>query len=145
MTDSIKDQVTIRDYTDVDLPFIYNTWLECYRETNAAKDIRDRVYYPEHHKLIENLFNIAMKVKIIHLSDSIDTVLGYLAYEPDPDAPIIHFIYMKNSFRGLRLARMLLEHAELNPNHCYYTHRTNKSYWIDQKFPGLIYNPYLSK
>ena len=72
------------------------------------------------------------------LPNDVSVVLGYLVSEPQ----IIHYVFVKESFRRFGIARMLFdhEHDDLGLTEC--THKTFISDEIIRNH-GLVYNPFL--
>jgi hypothetical protein len=102
------------------------------------------LFYRQHHAVLERLMARPSIVSLVcSLEGDDDTLLGYLIAE-DANQPVFHFVYVKAAFRDYGIAGRLLTASGINPAAAAYTHRTKASRWIDDKFPGLLYNPYLS-
>ena len=89
------------------LPFILKSWLRSYRLSHQYVGHRDAVYYRVHGKIAINLLR---QSRIIDSYDKTDKThaYGYLVYEISPPHLILHYIYVKKSFRRLGIARALL-------------------------------------
>jgi GNAT superfamily N-acetyltransferase len=134
----------LRDMEGQDAPFIFSSWLKSYRESPAVRSVPNQVYYKQHHALIENIFLDPNCVAIVaHPPGEPNVIAGYLVAEKYEDSGllVVHWAYVKHSYRGQGLFRQLVEEAkEQTLIHCF-THFTTK---IRQpaKEAGFIYNPY---
>jgi hypothetical protein len=136
--------ISIRPHTPGDEAFIFATWLRSYRHSSDfAKPISNSVFFPLHHAVIQRILDrSSTRVSVACSSSSPDTVLGYLVTE-DFVRPVIHFAYVKRDFRRQGILTLLLKEAGLEPNRCFYTHRTHTASHFEKLYPGLSYNPYL--
>lgn len=70
------------------------------------------------------------------LPDDPSIILGYLVYEPG----ILHYVFVKEAFTRIGIARSLYDRAGL-PMTC--THKTVTVRPIMDKYPNIVYNPFL--
>ena len=141
----LKDAIKFRPYVKhTDQAFVFSTWLRNYKHSSYfAKGIRSSIFFPGHQKLLELLFDKpTLKVFIAHPTDDDQTILGYLVAEFHHKAPVIHFIFIKEAFRNMGIATLLLNHAEINPDNFHFTHWTMPMDEIIRKHPNIRYNPY---
>jgi hypothetical protein len=152
-----RTDILIRPVSDDDVSFIYQSWLKQYRERSRfASPIHPKIYYDRHHKVVERIIAMpATQVLICTPKESPETILGYLVFTRNGLAPIIHFVYVKSTFRRLGIASALFKKAKIDPDQCVYTHRVDKRSvlddgtsvsdfdWIQKRFPNLLYDPYL--
>lgn len=132
---------TIREAVEADIPFIFNSWLKSYRGSAATKTISNAVYYQFQHKLIESLLRRCTVLVLCEAGDT-NQLLGYLVFETVEGIPVLHYCYIKHSFRKLSLCNKLLQQIDLSKG-AFYTHETPNSMRMCAK-KGLIYNPYLA-
>jgi hypothetical protein len=133
----------LRDATEADVSFIFNSWLKSYLGSTATKGIPGPVYFDAHHKVIEALL---VKCKVTVLCDAKDNsqIFGYLVYEVVDEVPVVHYAYIKHVYRKLGLLKMLLSDAKLGKEtSLFYSHNTDVAYKIS-KNTKWIYNPYLA-
>lgn len=80
--------------------------------------------------VIEGLFRIpGVGAWVLALRDDPDTIIGYLVHSQVPvnAPPVVHWIYVKHSFRGFGLAKRMLDHAGIAlESVAIYTHTTDK-------------------
>lgn len=128
--------VAIRLGTTADLPLVSSTWLRHYRRRSAyARAVPERLYATEQRALITLILQRTPVVCAVDASAP-EVVLGYLV----ADAVCVHWLHVKDGFRGLGLARMLAKHAQ---GALYYTHETDDAATLARRL-GLVleFNPY---
>lgn len=124
-----------------------SSWLKSYRHGSYfAKRIRDKQFFAYHHKVLERILaRPTTTVTVACKPGEENTIFGYLITEffAAENKTIIHFVYVKDAFRGFGVAKQLLETVKLNPNVCYFSHWTFAVDELIKKYPGMTYNPYL--
>lgn len=150
--------VNIQDGSQEHHNFIKATWLKTYFSSGSrfCENMTPEVYYAHHPELLEKILKRS-KVLVAQSKNDPDVTVGYLVYEPDN---VIHFVYVKHTFRRFGVATSLLIRSGLRPDACSYTHRTGDCVWVhgsyykeiengqnvrkfrDGKYPGLTYDPY---
>lgn len=139
----LKNQVRLRPATEVDVPFVFNSWLRCYRHSQNTRGCDNPVYFAQHHKVLEGLCKQA-EIIIACNAEDISQIYGYVAHESVEDVPVIHFIYVKEIYRKFGVAKILLEALSVNKETpLFYTHRTFISEALEKRYK-MVYNPYLS-
>lgn len=147
--------LTIRDARPADHNFIYNSWLRSNRRARNAAQVPNDIYYTQHHKLVEDILaRPTTRTYVITptaLGES-DTICGYAVVEALPNAPavhVVHYVYVKETFRRLGLAKQLLQHAGIPATRAenalaltFVTHLTSHAEPATIKY-GLVFNPYL--
>lgn len=140
---NLKSQVQIRNATEADVPFIFNSWLKSYRSSNSVKNISNPVYFEFQHKVIEKLLTRS-QVYMLCASDDPSQVYGYLVCEEIEQVPVLHYCYVKYAFRGMKLCSMLMKHAKLDKQRGgFYTYETHAITKLLGK-SAFVYNPYLA-
>jgi GNAT superfamily N-acetyltransferase len=95
------------------------------------------IYCKKQHDLIKKL--IAESAVIVATpSDDFELIVGYAVFEPE----VLHWLYVKSSFRRMGVASELMKHSGLCDNFSY-THLPSSAigrWFMDQ---GGVYNPYL--
>lgn len=133
----------IRRANDEDIPFIFNSWLKSYKQSGIlSRSVNATIYYDNHHKLIQK---IAMRATFYIACDKNDpnNIYGFIAGEYIENILVIHYAYIKHSFRRLGIAKELFNtfnHDTKNAS-CF-THYTRCMERIAEKY-NLIYHPYL--
>lgn len=142
-TMDLKSEVRLRPATDEDVPFLFNSWLRCYRHSAQTRGIENPVYFAQHHLLLEGLCKRATITIACNPSD-IAQIYGYIAYEEIEGLLVIHFIYMKELYRKLGIGSILAESAGFKKEApVLFTHRTYSADFLTQKYL-MVYNPYLA-
>lgn len=139
------EDITIRDFGPDDIPFIFSTWLKCYKhQSYFAKRIRYDTFFEHHHKIVDDILNReSISVKLAVLKDDESLILGYVAFEQDKDTAI-HFLFVKQAFRRMGIARALLNELDCDLNGVTFSHWTYDFDHILRKYPEMQYNPYLA-
>jgi hypothetical protein len=136
----LKSQVLIRDASEADVPFIFNSWLKSYRNSSACRSVTNPVYFAFQHRLIEDLLQHSF-VKVVHAASDSNQLLGYIVYGEQEGIKIIHYVYVKHAFRNMGMCKMMLQDSGVVGG--FYTHETPSGARAAEKLQ-LVYNPYLA-
>lgn len=142
-----SEAIEVRQYRpSADQAFVYSTWLRNYKHSSYfAKRIKPVIFFAGHHDLVSHLLRKpSVKVFVAHPKDDIDTILGYLACEPNTDTqkPVLHFIFVKDAFREMGIARCLIKASEIDIAKSRISHWTYPVDELIKKYPEMIYDPY---
>lgn len=136
-------QVQIREATEADVPFIFNSWLKSYRGSYICKGVSNPVYFEFQHKTIEALLQ-RCQVQVLCSSTDSNELYGYLVHEVVQEVPVLHYAYIKHTYRKLGLLKKLLKTVEA-PNGGFYTHDSEAAAkLVNAKKINFVYNPYLA-
>ncbi len=136
--------VKVRGAVAEDLPFILNSWLKSYRNSSVSLSIPNQVYYPGHTNRVKEILSNPSTVSLILVnSTDADQIMGYVIF--DLNAPVLHYLYVKQPFRkygmGQFLVSLAITHHKSAILHC--THIAKK--WKEKaKSFNLLFNPYVS-
>jgi ribosomal protein S18 acetylase RimI-like enzyme len=116
---------------------VYATWLRCYQSSSPmARHLHKDTFFREHHQVIDRILaRPSTEVRLAVLPDDPSVVFGWSVHEPG----LIHFVYVKPSFRRYGIAKSLL--AGL-PSEGEYTHFTYVLKDLEPKLAGYKFNPY---
>lgn len=138
-----KVSVRIRPALEADVPFIFSTWLRSYRDSIFAANISTTVYYAEHHKVVEKLLK-SSEVYIACADDDISELYGFICGQKIDGILVIHYCYVKHSFRRLGIGMQLLNMFDYDPSKAsIYTHMTKVGRTLGHKY-SFIHSPYLA-
>ena len=127
----IQADFKVRPAVGSDINFIYSTWLGSYRyDSDLGKSCRSTVFFAHYPAVIDYILERS-KVLVVCYAQEPDVIFGYIVHGP----MVAHYIYVKQAFRGLGLARMLYVAAG-EPK--VYTHKTRL---LDIYNKDLVYNP----
>lgn len=121
----------IREIKDEDHAFILSTWLKSYYDLMVGHKPPKFIFFKEHQKAIKGCIK---EGSILCNDEDPDQIIGYVVHS----GTTLHYIYVKNVFRNLKLARQLLDSKKFES----YTHHTS---YMNKLKLSLIYNPYLFK
>lgn len=128
--------VEIRQAIPNDINFIFSTWLKSYRKSSfVGEKVENKEFFNNYNQIIDNLL-LKSTTYVACLKDDEIVICGYICAQDD----IIHYIFVKEVFRNLGIARKLIKHMEVPPT--YTTHLTRMSEGLLVKF-NLKYNPFL--
>lgn len=136
----ISDEIAFRPYNKDDENFIFSSWLNSYHKgSNFCKNLTFPIYYSYHHLVVERFFmRPGHRILIVHPKSDPDLILGYIAFE----GKMIHYVYVKEAFRGDELGSLLLKEAGLGLEGTIITHLTHRCEHFLSTY-GMIFNPYL--
>ncbi len=141
----MQTEVKIRPHQVDDLHFIYNSWLNSYRDSSEfAKKLSDKIYFDYHKKIIERILHSRVNTQVIVAcnADDEDLIYGYAVFELAP-LKIFHYVYVKRPFGGFKICSMLMDKAPFPLNEeVYASHMTHKGEKLIKKY-NMVYNPYL--
>lgn len=134
--------ISIRDAEEGDISFIFSSWLKSYRPGLLCKHVDNTIYFAEHHKLVERLLRRSFTIIATDPADPA-TIYGYLTYERVEGLLVIHYAYVKHTFRAMGVLRQLLASLKHDWKLAgLYTHSTIISARLSMKY-NLIYHPYI--
>lgn len=142
----MRPPVRIRDYKPEDLGVVIHAWLLDYRRKAFKRGIVPPVYYIFQERKIKALMDRHPPVIACDMEDE-DHVYGWACgakfeHEDGIKDSVLHYVYVKEAFRGQGVASLLIK--EFEPwSTLFYTHETSDSKLI-QRYMG-IFNPYLSE
>lgn len=125
-----------------DIPFIFATWLKSYRYASTfARKISNDIYYKRHHMVIDLILKREGSVVLVaHPKGEPNVILGYMVAENQGGEDVIHYTYIKKSFRQMGIAGKLWDKLDKTKKYLF-THYTVDSDWLVKKF-NLTYDPY---
>lgn len=143
---SLNDSLLIRPAQESDLNLILSSWLKEYRYAPFTKGIESKLYYKHHKELILSLL-ASSQCQVICQREDLNAVLGYMVFSYDTlNNLIIHYLYIKNTFRKLGFGRTLVQNAIL-PQHDLIIFATHFTKWLKLFIDGtklpITYHPYL--
>lgn len=131
------NQYIIRDAKGADLNFIYDTWLNSYRNSEIGLKCGTTVFFDNYRFVLDQIFEKS-KILIACLPDNEDVILGY-ASAAKPDT--LHYVFVKEAFRRLGISNALIAAHELSEPAIAITH-TNEFCRHIAKKKHLYYNPF---
>lgn len=124
----------IRNGNEGDLPFVFSSWLESYKDSKLARAVRTTTYLQRHHELVERLLERPdVRLRVAHPVGDPVVILGWAVVE----GSTLHYVLVKHQFRGHGLARSLVGAVPAVISHkCADVER-----WI-RAHPDVAYDPY---
>ena len=138
-----QNPIRIRKATEADVPFIFSSWLKSVRNSGYSYGVPNAVFFSEHHKVIERLLKTC-DVYVACSETDVADIYGYICAEKVDGLLVIHFVYVKHTYRRLGIGAMLLNTLEHNPTSAaLYTHMTKTGKLLEAKY-NLVYSPYIA-
>lgn len=150
LSNDIRHLVDMSMSTEEHLPFIYNSWLASFRESDFAKRIRKNVYFNYQTARIDSLLKRS-QVVVCHERGDTNNIYGWVCFENIANnITCLHYVMVKKSFRQCRIATELIKACREDDRHLlYYSHQNHKQTtrfvtpWLEIRL-GFNYNPYLA-
>jgi ribosomal protein S18 acetylase RimI-like enzyme len=128
----------LRQPVESDVPFIYATLLRSnYFDTEALSQVRKTIYF-ENYRLVVDELLLNAEVTIACLETDHQVILGYMIHEPG----VIHYIFVKDAFRNLGIARSLVTEKLDTSKPLTVTHLTKSVRSLIKNNAKFNFNPY---
>lgn len=111
----------LREYRPADFNFIASSYLRSYRSGPEAQHMPNDFYYPEYKERLMHMLSTGT-VKIACSIHDDDQIIGYSITGNILSWNIIHYVYVKYTFRKIGLTKALLAHIPLGINVTICTH-----------------------
>jgi len=135
--------IRIRAITQLDVPFVMNAWLKSFKGAFFAKDIHPKTYFGNHHLVLQDLLQSCTTLVACSESDPTE-IYGFITAEYQDGALVLHYIYVKHTFRNLGIAGQLLAQFPVSAaGVSFYTHHNAVAHKQAAAY-HLLYNPYLA-
>ena len=110
LKDNDKLPVLVRLASSSDASLVYSTWLRSYADQH--KDQHRGILYKSHRKIIRNLMEKSITVMAV-MDDDPNQIFAWMCGLRSKSGPLlVHYCYVKDAFRQLGLAKLLLRHFE---------------------------------
>jgi len=127
-----KVEILVRHAIDGDIDFITSSWLNSFRDGYFNSTVSNRVYFNQHHKILERLLPEAT-VLVACNSEKPQQIFGWMCFQVVDRVMIFHYVYVKNLMRTQGIAQRLFDYVVNNDsldvakNVVMTTHQTQKS------------------
>jgi len=135
-----------RELKESDENFLFSSYLKSFRCSSDNLRMSNDIYYYNFKKLINKLIEKS-KVVILCDDEDDDLVYGYCIYDSFEEILILHYVYIRYTFRKLGLARYLYETLKEGHEAVVSSH-ANKVFDDlrgSEKYRRIGYNPFLRK
>jgi GNAT superfamily N-acetyltransferase len=111
----IQIEIDIKHSSSIDKEkaFIYNSWLKSFGKSTEARRMAAKVYFEGYSKIVDSILKNSF-VAIALNPDDADQILGYVVfnYDEDINLSVVHYVYVKEAFRKLGIAKKLMEQIQ---------------------------------
>lgn len=139
--------IKIREHLESDLPFVYNSMLK-----NLWADYKASLDKNEFIEGIKNPFFMTKKRELAKLfsrsqiiiaasPDDENQILGYIIFKKYDGLQILHYVYVRSTFRRFAVSKALLKHCEFEPNEPIIITYKNGNLGFITKDKTTIYKP----
>lgn len=128
--------VDFRDAIAEDSNLFLSSWLKSFRQSEFARDMKNPVYFSGHEKLIKKALSRSNTICAVNPEDHAH-VFGWISFEQLSPYSILHYLYVKEKFRGFGIGRKLFGFIQRRP--FIYTHQTPQ---FDRFKDGGFYSVY---
>jgi GNAT superfamily N-acetyltransferase len=93
--------------------FVYNSWLKSYGKSRESQRMSSKVYFHNYTKIIDGILEDCYVAFALN-PDDLDQIFGFVVfnYDEDINLTVIHYIYVKEAFRKLGLAKKLMQQIQ---------------------------------
>jgi GNAT superfamily N-acetyltransferase len=144
----IPIQINLKKSRDLEAekPFIYSSWLKSYGKSIEARRMSANSYFSNYKRVLEQIIEGESFSVVAFNPEDLEQIYGYAVFNWDSDIDVtyLHYIYVKQPFRGLQVASRLLKyiHAGIGeePIVCTFA---NEVFDKNQSKLLLTYNPFM--
>lgn len=139
-----------------DFGYILKTLTQSLHKQPHLKAIPNTIFFPQETQILKSILRQGAQVLVASIKGYPDDLMGYLIYDKRfSDCNVLHWMFVKGSYRRMGLASLLLEAAlpetqyplMITQGKCFSV-SNNSSYLSDferiqQRYPKAIFNPFL--
>lgn len=119
LPEAIRDRIAFRDYLDSDMNMLRSNFAMGHFKSKALKRVRQDVRRAGCDKRFLRWRKFAF-IKIAYNKEHGEPIYGWIAYTPMKSHTLVWFVYVKHNYRGLGLARYLVEkYVTKTPIYCF--------------------------
>ena len=131
-----------------DEPFIYSSWLKSFRKSKVNTGLGGQAYHnKQSQRITQILERDNTRVIVACDTEDDDLILGYCVFEIKTSEAILHYVYVKESFRRMQIASALVKmlRSEIRDKPFWYSHLPANEELLEaaQKF-NIEYDPDLA-
>jgi len=140
---ALLDRITFREATQDDYNFIYSSWLKSYRNSIVTREMPNDIFFKEQQEVISSLLGDSTVILACDKNDTTN-IIGYIVVAKVQGLFVLHFLYVKHTYRRLGIANILMHVFKDNfkDNKCCFTHQTYTGNMMNVKYK-FAYNPFM--
>lgn len=150
MTSEAGDEgLVYRPYYENDIAFIRSSWSNSYfKGCRHHKTVTPEEFHKFHRPLIDRFFDRpTATIIVVHGESEPDTIIGWIAVEILSTHLLIHYVYIKNTFKHEKLLQKIIRKVNAKNQPVFISHLTDKFKRIirsNPKYAEYIYLPHLT-
>jgi hypothetical protein len=129
-------QMAIRLADESDQGLIFSSWLKSYRKSASTLGLTNEIYFDGQREIIRRLLSKA-QVRLLVSRDDPSHIYGWACMDLTGNLPVLHYVYIKHTYRKLGLTRLLL--SDLMESPVIYSH---PGAFAEKLAAGSRFNPY---
>lgn len=102
--------VRFRDFAEGDKNFVLANWLRSNRNNDAYAAMRNEHYFYDHQLTIGDVAQNS-PIRVCCSVDDPNVIYGFICFRPREDGLVVHYIFVKQAFKRLKLAAAMLHDA----------------------------------
>lgn len=101
--------LTSRPAKPEELNFIYDSWLNSWRDSRWAGCVPNHLYFDTQRATIAGLLSRGASLRVITFSTTPDMILGWTCFEYQGSTTVLHYIYSRDSYLLPGITKHFLE------------------------------------
>lgn len=145
----IESYAGARLITPVDYGLIFNSLLKSYQQEGfGAEGVEKALFFANHKRVVEKTLARCRGIAAVNIGDP-DQIYAYILFDVQQGypCPIIHYVYVKRSFRNLGFAKWLIDHvkdvSKYSGDEFIITHNTKSFKRYMEPKGKYLFNPYM--
>jgi GNAT superfamily N-acetyltransferase len=139
-----------------DVNFVLNSWMKSNRDSSTYRHVPSAKYFGEHERRIKRLQGDIVRqhleggladIAVAYDPEKPGDIFGWACAQNDFNTPVLHYVYVKESYRQMGFAGDLLKSVgvEREDTSVRFTHWTHSTSAMERakKLPNWVYDPYL--
>lgn len=133
----------LREMTEADKPYIYNSFMKYFHEHSLHSWVPSSIFFPGQTKVIDFLFRTATTL-IACFPEDPEEALGWMIYQPEATAFVLHFIYIRDKYCGQGMGKEMVRSLLGQHKLLIATHMTQDYPFLRHLLPEVkvIYDPF---
>ena len=115
--------VEVRPYDpELEENFLFDSWLKSFKPSRYAGPVQGNLYWKMYRESVQQLLEQwGVSVLMAYCPDDSppDDLYGYICYEEGFSQPVIHYVYVKDKYRGRGVMRLLMKQAGITGPYWY--------------------------
>lgn len=126
-------ELVLRELLPDEQGFLYSTWLKSYKSSKDVGPLPNNLYWPVLSQTIKQILETpGTKVVVACNSEDPNQLFGYICSSWGAPEAVVHYLYVKPTFRKNGIGKALLEHVVKGTTYRY-TFRTRDARYLGSR------------